>query len=111
MTAGITKGNAMPSDADIGRAAEERDAHLREFASLYQKWLEPCAETLSAIAELEEGGYQVQGASKFKDTYFRVRGILGIPIEKLIRSLHDLKGGRFRPIGEVRDELRRRSGT
>src|SRR5207253_359310 len=30
MTAGITTGNAMPSDADIGRAAEERDAHLRE---------------------------------------------------------------------------------
>lgn len=96
----MTEGDAM-----------SREAHLREFNALYAEWLRLSEEMLDVITQFESKGFQVEAAEQYRSVCSQLRGVLALPVEQIIQSLKDLNLRRFRPIGEIRNELRRRSGA
>jgi hypothetical protein len=88
-----------------------RDEEIRDLHALYSEWFAPSSEVLNAVAALEAQGYHVEGAEDFRARSERAQKFLVFAPDRVIQSLHDLAEGKYRPLAEVRDELRRRSGT
>lgn len=101
---------AAKGDGDAASGTAARETSLRDFFALYRDWLDACEGPLRALASLELEGYQVGGGDRFREVYEEVRGLLQFSPDRIITSLRSMERGEGRPIGEVRDELRRQAG-
>jgi hypothetical protein len=77
--------------------------------AFYRDWERPTSQIAKRIAELQAQGQPVEGADEFRAATLRARSTLNISLEKLERSVREADEGKLRPLGEIRDELRRRA--
>lgn len=96
--------------APASRSAEQ-ETYVRDMHSLYSEWLATADEMFQAIAVLENQAYHVEGTDRFRQICRHLRGLLQISPNQIVQSLDDLDQRKFRPLAEVRDELRRRPGA
>jgi hypothetical protein len=80
-----------------------------KLLSFYREWEGPTSQVARRIAELQAQGHHVAGADEFRAATLRARSTLNISLEKLERSVREADEGKLRPLGEIRDELRRRA--
>jgi hypothetical protein len=80
-----------------------------KLLAFYREWERPTSQIAWRIAELQANGHHVDGADEFRAATLRARGTLNISLEKLERSVREADEGKLRPLGEIRDELRRRA--
>lgn len=87
------------------------EAAAGQIGDLYRIWLKPSQEVIRIIANLRRQGYAIEGADAFEQAYAATRGLLDIPIERVLRASRQVTEGKGRPAAEVKDELRRRLGA
>jgi hypothetical protein len=92
-------------------SSSDRENYVRDLHSLYSEWFATCNEMLEAISQLEGQGYHVDGAERFAYICGHLRGVLNISADRIMQSLQDLDRGKFRPLAEIRNELRGRAGA
>ena len=80
-----------------------------QLVSFYRDWERPTRRIAERIAELQARGIQVEGTDEFRAATLRARSTLNTSLEKLERSARDANEGKLRPLGEIRDELRRQA--
>ena len=80
-----------------------------QLLALYREWERPTPEIAKRIADLQAKGHGVEGADEFRAATLRARSTLDVSLEKLEHSVRDADEGKLRPLGEIRDELRRRA--
>lgn len=80
-----------------------------QLLNFYRTWEAPSAQIVARIAELESKGFAVRGAEEFRRAALEARSTLNISLDRLEHSAQQAREGKLRPLGEVRDELRRQS--
>jgi hypothetical protein len=95
--------------ATAGTAPLEADA--RAVEALYAKWCAKAEVDLRRAAEVEAAGHRVEGMDRFRQAYYEARANLSIPTDRVLQSTAHAREGRARPLGEVRDELRRQTNA
>lgn len=80
-----------------------------QLMTFYREWERPTTEIARRIADLQAKGQPVEGADEFRAAALRARSTLNISLEKLERSVREADQGKLRPLGEIRDELRRQA--
>jgi hypothetical protein len=96
--------------ADIGSAGTSWTPQSAEqLLSFYRDWERPTRQIAERIAELQAKGVRVEGGDDFRVATLHARSTLNTSLEKLERSARDADEGKLRPLGEIRDELRRQA--
>jgi hypothetical protein len=80
----------------------------RAVERLYRNWCERARSNLGHAAVLERAGHEIKGADDLRRAMREVEGILSMPVDRLRRAAESVREGRTRPLGEIRDALRRR---
>jgi hypothetical protein len=75
----------------------------------YRTWEAPAPRIVARIADLQSKGFVVRGAEEFRRATLEARGTLNISLDRLEHSAQQAREGKLRPLGEVRNELRRQS--
>jgi hypothetical protein len=92
--------------AAAGKAPSEGDALALE--RLYVKWCAKAELDLRRATELDAKGFKIVGLDRFRQAYYEAKDILSIPTDRVRRAAQDVEEGRSRPLGAIRDELRRK---
>lgn len=71
----------------------------RKIHAAYKWWLEPCADLIAAIQEVE-ASYTVDGAEEFRKCVRRARMIVRLDVESLVESMKQLQDGDVQPLTE-----------
>jgi len=98
----------MTADIVAARSSWTPDSAAKLLA-FYREWERSIFQIAKRIAELQFEGHQVEGADDFKTATLHARSALNTSLEKLERSVREADEGKLRPLGEIRDELRRRA--
>jgi hypothetical protein len=85
---------------------ELSEIDARRVAGWYTDWLTPCDSLLTAIGNAESAGHSIAGSEEFRGACRDVRGILSLPVDRIVTATQHLDGGASRPMGEIRNELR-----
>src|SRR6476646_4540379 len=92
----LVAANELPGEGDA-----------RAMESLYAKWGAKAAVDLRRAEGLAARGFAIEGLDRFREAYQDGRSILSIPADRVRSALQEARQGRGRPMGEIRDELRR----
>ena len=87
------------------------DVDARAMYDIYAKWAEKAEANLQSAAAMEEKGWPVRGTVRLKEQLREAQVVLSIPVDRLLKAEQNARSGRGRPMGDVKDELRRHLGT
>jgi hypothetical protein len=83
----------------------------RRFIAQYARLGEAFDHIAAAVRDAEQLGLPVEGTERFEEVRSELRALLNVPLERMVSAEEHFWAGRGRPLGEVRDELRRRAGA
>ena len=95
--------------AAAGRTPSEEDA--RAVEGLYAAWARKAEVDLRRASEFEGRGQHIGGLDRFRQAYYEARATLSVPAERARAAARHAQAGRTRPLGDIRDELRRQTGA
>lgn len=90
-----------------GQVPDEADALA--VWNLYANWSRKTEANLKLVGTMEAKGYHVEGVDRYRDAYRDAQLVTSVSIDRFRLSLRHQGEGRTRPLGELRDELRRRA--
>jgi hypothetical protein len=93
----------------IATGATWTSESAEQLMAFYREWERPTPQIAKQISQLQSEGHRVEGADEFRAATLYARSNLNISLEKLERSVREADEGKLRPLGEIRDELRRRA--
>lgn len=81
------------------------DARVQRIKGLYQAWESPANELMRRARALQSTGTAVSGTDDLARAVLQARGVLNISLQRLAESSRQIRAGKWRALGEVRDEL------
>ena|SRR2546421_1651884 len=87
-----------------GKRFSENEA--REIGRYYQTWLHSSQRVLDAIERHERADHHVKSSAEFRIACQKVRDLMSVPLDQVLRSIERGSSGSYRELGELRDELR-----
>jgi hypothetical protein len=75
------------------------------FCAWYRRWLELAGNLLGVVAELEKGGFQVEGAGRLRVARRDV-SLMALDTDRVRASIASLENGEGVPMGQVLNDLR-----
>lgn len=87
------------------------EGDARAMEALYAKWSQKATIDLRRAESLAAKGFKLDGLDELRNAYHEVRSILSIPTDRVRSAMQLAREGQGRPMGEIRDELRRRLRT
>ena len=106
-TADSEQSRQLDAQKPVDRA--QREEYLKEMHGLYTQWFKPNSQIMEAIDKAEADGKHVRGAERFRKEYEYFRLLLRFDPARTADALNDYDDGKYVPLSEVRDELRRRA--
>lgn len=82
---------------------------FEDIRLLYEDWFAPCESLLKRIDEFVREGFEIENAEEFRAAC-RSSHVPGLEPEKLNAADARFRAGKGRPLGEVMDEIRHRTG-
>jgi hypothetical protein len=79
------------------------------LVGFYRSWEAPAGAIVRRARDLRSRGFEVEGAVEFERAALEAKGTLNISLDRLEQSARQAREGKLRPLGEIRDELRRQS--
>lgn len=98
----------MSQQVAAGRLNWEESA-ADQLLAFYRTWEAPAAQIAAKIADLRSKGFEVQGSAEFQRAVLQAKSTFDISLDRLTHSAQQAREGKLRPLGEIRDELRRRN--
>jgi len=90
-----------------GSGGAPPDADADAVWELYAKWCGKAEADLRRANELDAKGITIQGIDRLRQAYYEARDLLSVVPEQVRRAARSAQEGHTRPLGEIRDELRR----
>jgi hypothetical protein len=111
---GLALFSATKSGVERWQQRVERDEQpfrmedAREFESLYRILGRAFEPLRCACRQMQQRGCEVAGADRLAEADDELRGLLSLSLDRLVVAEEQVGRGQTRPLGEIRDELRRR---
>jgi hypothetical protein len=106
-TADTDRSRQLEAQKPVDRA--QRAEYLKEMHGLYSQWFKPNVQIIEAIDRAEAQGQHVRDADRFRKEYEYYKLLLRFDPATTAEALNDYDDGKYVPLSEVRDELRRRA--
>jgi hypothetical protein len=103
----LVRDRAWGDEIRSGRRQLDRE-EVREFERMYRGWEAPTPSLLASLKSIEQSGFAVEEAARFRTAVKDVRLKLAADLDAILEGEREIAEGRGIPLEEVRDELRRR---